>query len=224
MLAKRNYKRRRKIVKRFKRKAQAKGNSTLTNIASIAGTALKTAMFVKSLVNVEYKYFDQGASLGVANWNGSLTTLCAPAQGVGALQRTGDSIKMKNLTMRYAWERNPSGINNEICRIVIFIDKENSITTGAQFFQSVGTVNAPFQSKFADNKYDSKILYDKLHYVDLYHPVTVKSIVINIDDHCHFDAGTTTIDKNAIKFLIISQTAINGPQFTYNSRVTYIDN
>lgn len=221
-MVKRNYPKRRIQKRRYKKAPQK--SSTLSNIASIAGTALKTAMFVKSLVNVEYKYFDSAASLAVQTWNGGLSSLCLPAQGVGALQRTGDSIKMKTLTLRYAWERNPLGINNEVCRIVIFIDKENSITLGSQYFTAIGTVNAPFQSKNPDNKYDTKVLYDKLHYVDTYRPVTVKSLVINIDEHCHFNIGTTTVDKNALKMLLISQTATNGPQFTYNSRVSYVDN
>lgn len=223
MYSKKKFIKKRRIGK-YKKKPIHKGNSTLSNIASIAGTALKTAMFVKQLVNVEYKYFDQATSLATIDWNGVYAELCYPSQGIAALQRTGDSIKLKTLTLRYVWERNPAGINNEVCRIIVFLDKENNITSGAQYFANVGTVNAPLQCKNSDTKYDTKVLYDQLHYVDLYHPVTVKTMVINIDEHCHFNLGSTVIDKNCLKIMFISQSPTNGPQMTYSARTTYIDN
>lgn len=199
--------------------------STLSKVSSIAQNALKIASFVKSIVNVEFKFWDNAASLAAQDWNGGLSDLILPAQGTNVNQRTGDSIKLKTLTLRYSWERNPlTSLNQDICRIVIFLDKQNSITTGAQFFTAVGTLNAPFQSKNPDTKFETKTLYDQICSVDQYHPITTKQIVIDLEDHVHFNTGTTNIDHNAIKMLLICQSPTNGSQFSYNSRVTYIDN
>lgn len=205
---------------------QNNGNksSTLTNIAKIAGTALSTAKFVASLVNVEYKYTDTAFSLSAQTWGGMITSLCVPAQGVGALQRTGDSIKMKTLTMRGSFEYNPTGITYESVRIIIIIDKENSITLGNQYFAATGSNVAPYAPKFADNKFDTKVLYDRIYSIN---PNTFNvpfEAVIKIDQHSHFNAGTAVVDKNALKLITIAQSPVNGPFLNFYSRVSYIDN
>lgn len=220
----RNTNQRRYKKRRYKKRSNVAQN--LMSVARIAGTALSTAKFVASLVNVEYKYYDRGATGLIIDWNGSIINMVEPTQGTQANQRTGDSIKMKTLTLRYSWRWNNASLNNgEVCRIVVIIDKENDISTGAQYFSVVGTANAPYQVKNADTKFDSRVLYDKVHIVDpVAHPLVFGKAVIKLDTHLRFEAGTITAENNAIKMIIINQNPTNGSKFSFDSRTTYIDN
>jgi len=207
--------------KRTYRRKTKKG----TNWAGLAKKAFKTAKWVAGLVNAEYKYFDVNILPASHNYNGTVTSaLCVPAQGTAAQDRTGDSIKMKNLTMRGEWLLNAAGAAQETVRIIIFIDKQNNITSGAQLLQAVGNANAVYSPKSNDNRYDTKFIIDKTYVLDSDNPIKKLDWVIKLNLHQHFNTGTTTVDTNAIKIALFTQSATNGAQFQYYSRVTYMDN
>ena len=209
--------------KKFYRKKTYKKNGT--NWAGLAKKAFKTAKWVAGLVNSEYKYFDVNILPSAHNYNGTITSaLCVPAQGTAAQDRTGDSIKMKNLTIRGEWLLNAAGATQETVRIIVFIDKQNNITSGAQLLQSVGNVNAPYSPKNNDNRYDSKFLIDKTYVLDADNPIKKIDWVIKLNLHQHFNTGTTTVDTNAIRIGLFTQSATSGAQFQYYGRTTYIDN
>ena len=199
-------------------------NSTLGNIANIASTALKTAKWVAALVNAEYKYYDVSPSLPIAStYNGYITgPLCAPPQGTDVESRTGDSIKMVNLTMRLLFQFN--GSNFENIRVIIFLDKENSITNVSDFLDITGSQMAVLSPKNQINQYDSKTIFDETYSVSANTPQALVEKVFKLDMHTHFQASTTTVKNNAIKMIIIGQQASAGTTFQYFSKITYLDN
>ena len=138
-------------TKRYKRnyrkKSYRKKKSSGTNWGSVAKTALKTAKWVAGLVNAEYKYFDVSPSLPIAStYNGYITgPLCAPPQGTDVESRTGDSIKMVNMTLRMIINYN--GANYENIRVIIVHDKENSIVNVSDFLDITGTSMAILSPK-----------------------------------------------------------------------------
>ena len=152
-------------TKRYKRNYRKKKSyrkkQSGTNWGSVAKTALKTAKWVAGLVNAEYKYWDVSPSLPIAStYNGYITgPLCAPPQGTDVESRTGDSIKMVNLTMRLLFQFN--GSNFENLRVIIFHDKENSITNVSDFLDITGSAMSVLSPKNQINQYDSKTIYDK---------------------------------------------------------------
>lgn len=221
MMKKRYNKRR---TYRKKRNYKRSRKSTLGNVASLAKTAFKTAKFVAGLVNVEYKYYDIGAGLVTSTWNGAIVNLCQPAQGITALTRTGDSIKIKNLTFRGEFNKNVLGIASEVVRMIIFWDKQNVINTVADFLQYTGLYGSVYSQKNENTKYETKTLYDRSYIINSTYQQRKFDVVLKINQHCNFQAGSTTIDTGALKVLYIGQSPINGPQFSYNSRCTYIDN
>lgn len=195
-----------------------KGNTYI----DYAKKALKVATYVAGLVNAETKYSTYDV-VGTAVTNtGSILELFNPPQGVGADQREGDSVKTKNITIRGNIYNGAIAGANTIVRTIYFIDKENNITSAADLLQLTGTANAPFSEKNENNKYDTKILYDKTYTTSTYTPIKTFDDVIQLDAHVHFEAGTTTVDNNAIKVCIISDTA--GAVYSLHSRVTYMDN
>lgn len=210
--------------KNYRRRKVYKKKQTGTNWGSIAKTALKTAKWVAGLVNAEYKYWDVSPSLPIAStFNGYITgPLCAPPQGVDVESRTGDSIKMVNLTMRLLLQWN--GANFENVRVIIFLDKENSITNVSDFLDITGTQLAVLSPKNQINQYDTKTIFDKTYNITQTRPQVLIEKVFKLDMHEHFQASTTTVKNNAIKMIIIGQQAAAGTTFQYFSKITYLDN
>ena len=70
-------------------------------------------------------------------------------------------MKMKSLVIRGEFERNTLGVTSEVCRLIIFIDKDNTITSGSQLLNNYGSNAVVYSQKNEDTKFDSKIIYDK---------------------------------------------------------------
>jgi len=209
----------------YKKRYQKKNNnSTWDNVASIASTALKTAKWVAGLVNAEFKYYDVSPSLPIAStYNGYITgPLCAPPQGTDVESRTGDSIKMVNMTLRMVINYN--GANYENVRVIVFLDKENSITNVNDYLDTIGTSTAVLSPKNQINQYDSKTIMDETFAINVNNPQAIIKKVFKLDIHEHFQASTTTVKNNAIKMIVIGQQASGGASFQYFSKITYLDN
>lgn len=188
---------------------------------NLARKAFKTAKFVASLVNSEYKQYDINTTAADHTYNGTIINLCTPSQGSAVNNRTGDSIKMKNLTFRGEALKNAT---EELLRVIIFIDRQNTITNGSDLLQSVGNTNAVFSPKKDDNKFDTKVLKDSLYKVTTDSPMTRIEFVLKINEHLHFNTGVSTVDKNALKMAVFSQSNVNGAKLASYTRVTYLDN
>lgn len=193
------------------------------NAVPLAEQALKTAQWVASLVNAESKYDDTTVTNQVVDYNGYVATLCDPAQGTTAITRNGDSIKLQNLTLRmFCYNTTVS----DVLRIIVFEDKQNTITTASQMLQATGSALASLSPKNEDNKYDTKILMDKKYTLDTA-AVPIRNIetVIPLKFHTHFNASGGAIDTGALKIMAIGTTApTSTTNITYYSRVTYLDN
>lgn len=211
--------RKRTYRRNYRRNNRNKGEATWGQVAQ---KALKTAKWVAGLVNSEYKYTESTqATQAAIDYNGLVYNLCAPAQGDGATNRNGDSIKLKNLTLRGDIAYN--GTTPETVRMMIINDKENSITTGSDILEYTGVQTAPYSPKNPNYKYDSKIIYDKTMTIDSQIPLRKFDIVLKLNHHMNFLATTTTIVNNSLKLLVIGQTS-NGSLLRYLSKVTFIDN
>jgi len=193
-----------------------------TGPLAVATKALKMANYLHSLINVEYKYFD-GDVVITPTYNGSLTNICAPTQGVSAIQREGDSILMKNVILTGQIAGGSNGA--EVVRIVIFIDKEAVIgASGSALLKYAGSASVVRSTLNQDNMNDVVILYDESFAIDTYHPLQIFHVDVPIEMHQHFLATATTVRNNGLTVGVFSQFATNSPIFSYHSHTTYIDN
>lgn len=193
-----------------------------TNWGNLAYKAFKTAKWVAGLVNAESKYYEATAIATASTYTGALIPLCYPAQGVGASQREGDSIKLKNLTIRGEFVFN--GTNAENTRLIIFNDKENASTTAGDILEYTGSAVSVYSGKNPNLRFDTKILYDKTFTLDSSNPIRRFDIVLKCGWHTNFAAGTTTIENNSLKLLFIGQQAAAGATLSFIAKTTYIDN
>lgn len=210
-----NYRRKTYRKKRYYKKKS-------TNWGNVASKALKTAKWVAGLVNAEYKFYDDVVTGTVTNYNGTLlNNMLTIPQDVTANGRTGDSVKLKNMTWRFEIKQ---GSHEEVVRIILFIDKEDSTSGVNQLLQLVGSSMGVYSPKNENNKFNTKILFDKEFKVTNEYPIYKFEKVVKLDYHLNFDAGTTTITNGVLKIALISQNISGGATYSHYSRITYLDN
>jgi len=219
---KRKFNNKRKPYRRY-RKAPVKSKGW-------GGTAVRALRLAKRLadaVNIEYKVSVVSATQN-PSYNGVVVDFTnSIAQGTQNGQRIGDSVKLQNLTIRFYLEQDAAPAANEQIRIILYRDQNNTITTGANMLTAAGGIFAPISAKNQDNKYASNILVDRLMSFANYAGGSVSrqfDIVLPLNFHTHYTATTTTVKDNALKMLIISDTAAGSvTAVRYYSLMSYTD-
>lgn len=215
----------RKYAKRVTRKVRPppKPKKPLQyKIADVAYKGFKTAMWIKNLINVEHKNHDTGISGAAITYTGTVYTLNAPPQGSTDITRNGDSLLNKKISIRGFLGRDTIDV---IYRIVIILDKQNIISTVADYFEHNADYRAPFSPKKDDNRYKTQKIYDNSFALTSSDPI--KNFIIDLtelNNHTHFNHGSTTIANNAYKLLVVNNQATNGGTYTADIRHTFIDN
>lgn len=192
-----------------------------TSKGSTANWVVGKVRQLADAVNIEYKEYEVNTN-PTPDYNGTIANLCTPAQGVGFVQRVGDSIKMQTLTLR--GKVIAGAANAETVRIIVFNDKQNVINTGADLLDNAGTAYAVLGAKNEASKYQTQILFDRTFNVAPgYRPIIDFEVVIPINLHTHFVAGSTTIKDNALKNCIISGLVAPTATVLWCSYVSYTD-
>lgn len=189
------------------------------SIAKMAASAYLMAKGLKKASNIEYKAADV-QDLSNANYSGYIATLNNIPQGATDSSRVGDSIKLQTVTIRGQLGRVTS---DSTCRVILFWDKQNKVTTASDILQYVGSSYAPFSDKYYDKRFQTKIFYDKVFTLDSNSPLRPFKIVKRIGLHTQFEAGSNTINTGVLRLLFISNVNANTPSLQYNSHLTYTD-
>jgi len=220
------YKKRYNNKRRFRKRQVA-----MSNVARFVRKGAKTALYAYSAyklahrladkINPEYKEFRVQQN-PTPDYNGAVSLINNMPQGTAQAQRVGDSVKMQTLTLRGIVSAGATLA--ETVRVIVFLDKENLITTGAQMLDNAGGGYAVISSKQEDNKYQTRILFDRVFHVSPgYRPKQSFTAVIPINIHTHFTAGTTTIKDGALRILSIGQLAAPTATVLWQSYLSYTD-
>lgn len=192
--------------------------------------AKKAYVIAKSLQKkIEYKYFENalGAPVQIDSI-GNIYALLYPSQGTSINTRTGDSIKGTILTLHVQFTQYKplvGSATDETVRLVVLIDKQNSITNVADVLEYNGNSMSVFGSKIQQYRYDSKFLYDKTFNITETRPIVSLKLVIKIPFTVNFAAGLNTVTQNSLKLMAIGQDVALGigTHFQYISRTTFTD-
>lgn len=209
-----------------------KNMSNVKTLANYAYKGYQLAKYVKSLVNVEYKNLDVSQAT-TATTTASLWSISNIPQGIQVEQREGDSVKLKSITARIRLSSNASStLDFQYARLIMFVDKDNNnpgttdptaATTAAYKILEADTVESHL---FLDNASRYHVLLDKVvtlteggkeyYFEKYYKPMDMK---------IQFD-GTATepAKKNNVWIYIVGSEATNGPNFSINTRIRYVDN
>lgn len=222
---KKNYRRR---FRRYKTRSKQRqwGKYGYSNLAQ---TALKTAQWVAGLVNAEAKDYYVTQTTINPNNNGQIVSLNSGiVQGTGDSQRTGDSIKMKTLTIRgqlQAQSNLPGAA--ELVRIIIFLDKQNEITTGAELLNIIGSNLSVLSPKDDDKYYQTSFLYDRTFNMSLnQYPQKIFKKIIKLNTHVKYNNTNNDIENGALKLFYVTQQPVTtgATHLQFSSKLTFMDN
>jgi len=206
-----------------KRRAPAQGRYA---IYSQAGSqALRDINSLRRFINAEFHYSDQNATIN-ATTTYSVILLNGLSLGDTSTTRTGQSIKMDRLDLRFYLTANATTVTN-LVRVIVVYDKQSNATTmtTADLLVSVSP-NSPYtfgsQNRFTP-------LYDEcfaLTYGGL--GIITKSLTLPANQHVTFNTGNAgtiaDIVTGGLYLLIASKDLANPPDATYWSRLWYVDN
>lgn len=194
----------------------------MTTKGSTANWMLKKVRQLANAVNVEYKYIDVASTANAMSYTSTYGILNTIPQGSAESQRIGDSLKLQNLTLRFNIQRTSA---DSFARILIVWDKQNAAASASDILTGLGTVNSTNGPKNYDKRFVTSILYDKTFNVNSNHPQQMEDIVVTVDQHTQYAAGTTTINTGALKILYLSNLSAgaNNPNLNYYARLTYTD-
>jgi len=193
---------------------------------SLAITNYKTLSSIKKKLHSETKYFHTGTSISLDR-TASITTLCAPANGITNEQRTGDQITVKTLKINAVLGYQAL---NATVRIIVFRDKQNQIgSQGDILYSSIPNIYTPIEFFAKDKAKRYTILVDKTVIVHTYDPLKHFRInIVGLNSPIVFDGTSVNINSGALKIMVVSDTDLaaatpDKPIIKWTSEVTYTD-
>lgn len=188
----------------------------------IAKQAWKAAKYVKSLVNVEYKYFDVLNTSLSPSTTGAIYPLTQIADGDTYNTRDGNSIKAVSIFQRMSYQLNSSS-DATFLRYILFMDNENQGSTPAltDVLESLGylsPLNHVNGTRFT-------VIRDKVLVLDKTFNAKQMKVFVKCNNHIKW-SGTNATDmkEGHIFMLLLSDEATNFPIVNVLSRLRFIDN
>lgn len=179
---------------------------------------------LKQLVNTEEKIYDSAFTYTVTDNNGILYNLCTPAVGTSAVGRIGDSIKCQRSSLRL---QALVGTKSCLVRVIVFEDKQAKVTSSSNLLDpsAIGGQLACVAPKTYDNRFETKILFDKVIKLDSNNAIQHFEVDLHLGHHTTFDAGTTSPVTGAYKMLVLSdQPVATAPEVSHWCRTYFTDN
>lgn len=158
--------------------------------------------------------------------SGAIYNLAAIPQSVGPNGRIGNQVHAIRFKSKIDFLIANSPAANQTCRVILFRDLANTQTTVSQILDLAGTVNAP-QSTFNDEERKRfRVLYDKRFRLCNFagaSPGRLISINKKLNFPIGFEDTTSTVFKNNLKLLIISDVGTTASSFSAVHELMYTD-
>lgn len=211
--------------RRPKRQQKRRPPGRMEIYANAGRQAMRDVNSLRRFINAEFHYNDVNATIS-ATTTYSIILLNGLSLGDTSTTRTGQSIKMDRLDLRFYAEANATTILN-LVRVIVVYDKQSNAAsmTSADLLVSTNP-NSPYtfgsQNRFTP-------LYDEnfaLNYNGT--GIITKSLTLPANQHVTYstsNAGTIAdIITGGLFLLVASRDLANPPSFTYYSRLWFVDN
>lgn len=193
-----------------------------------ANQALVLASKVARVINSEVHYFNYVPGTWSVGTTPAVHDLTAVTQGDAYNNRTGDSIKPISLTVRGLIDANASGPTEQKIRLIIFQYKQENGTapTASEIIEATTSPANLVSPKKADDRYDSKILFDRVFNVSVGGAYGSRqfSQYFKLAGHINFVTGSTSKEAGGIYAMIMSNENTNQPSMYIYSRLGFYDN
>jgi len=202
--------------------------TTMGSVAHLAKQAAKGVWYLKGLVNSEKFKHDASATIA-ADDAGALVHITGISQGDGEGSRTGNSIFVRNVSMKTIVSF-PSGAtyNTALCRVSLIMDTQQIADSAPGFAGSNGVYEANGPLTFLNTQTVGrfKVLYSRTFVINTAsRPTAILSMNKAMRHHVRYNAGTTgDVQKGGLYLCFVSDVTSNPPLFNHNFRVSYHDN
>ncbi len=215
-----------KSVKRSKQRFRPRQPSGRMEIYKAAGSQLwQDVKMLKRMINTEIHFTDAVASAQTMSSTPSLVLLNGISVGDTSNTRTGQSIKLDRLDLRFGISPNSTSILN-FCRVLVVADKQTNAAamTAADLLVS----STPFSPYSFGSQNRFICLFDETYAINYPNLNLTKSVTLPTQFHVTYNSGNAgtvaDIVTNSIYLMYLSDVATNQPTISYYSRLWFIDN
>lgn len=199
---------------------------TGANVGSLAYKAYKTANFVRSIVNTEYKYLDTNLDFSPVQDDWLIFPLTNVAQGDDNFQRQGRSILGKAIYFRLTFDL--ASLPSAALRLVLvrYTACNGALPDPNQMFEDPTNVST-FRSLSGPIR-NYTLIWDKRFTMDADNLQTMYvDKYFKISDHIKYvgvDSSTESLGNNSYFFMVLSNQAAGSLGMYGTARFRYIDN
>ncbi len=196
----------------------------------------KALKLVRKVIRSQEIKFIQLDGTAFPDWSGTqISNIFLPTQGLTDQNRIGDSITTKSLRLAVTMSAvdAPTSI-----RLIIIVDKHNTVATLEEVLFTTGSAQIIVSDYNHDTRKEFIVLYDKV--VNLEFPSYDTNVMVSLPKIIYkkklmnmrnkkivFNAGTTTVNVNKVRFWMVSDinptNPTDRPQVTWNLRGNFID-
>lgn len=220
---------RRSNKRRFRRQPVTVGRRVGTRVDNYMNFGRQAASDLNALrrfINTEVHYLDTSAT-GTNITNGTVFALLnGMATGDTSTTRTGQSIKMDRLDLRFSLNGNVTAVQM-LVRVFVVLDKQSNgaIFADTDVLQATNVI-APYN---VGNQNRFVIVYDDTFALSTGGPLNiVQTVRLPTNQHVDYTtAGGATIANiltNSLYLLFLGDQAVNFPTINYYARLWFIDN
>lgn len=174
----------------------------------------------------EVKNFYRNDQTTVPDYTGAIYNLAAIPQSVGPQGRIGNRVHAIRYKAKLDFLLVPSPQGSQSIRCIVFRDVSNTQTLASQVLDFNGTVNAVNANYNDEERTRFKIVYDKAFNLSNFaggkpdFRIHInKKLNFNID----YEDSSTTVNKNNLKMLLISDITPTASSFSVVHELMYTD-
>lgn len=212
------------------------------SVMNLAHKAYKGVKYIKSLINVEKKYWDVARAFSAQSSTPTIANLSNLAVGDSYNNRDGNSILCQTLFIRlFIKGQAGTGPTGNLFRFIVFIDNDQRGTdpTAAELLEDTSTASNMIMSPLLHTVYKRfNVLIDKVCHIGAVSNVATQSYATGTmfktfkfykrlkGHHIRYsaDAGADASNsEGSLYILTVSDDAV-GPTLAWNSRLRFTDN
>jgi hypothetical protein len=200
--------------------------SRVDNYVNFGSQVMRDLNSIRRFINTEVHFLDTVQTAVNMTSTPTFVLLNGMAIGDTSITRTGQSIKMDRLDLRFYMTGNITAVQT-VSRIIVVLDKQcNGAIFSATSLLNAATAVSPYtvggQNRFV-------ILYDQTYALSTAGPLNmVQCLTLPANQHVEYNTGTagdiTDINTNSLYLLFLSDQATNVPILTAYLRLWFIDN
>ncbi len=213
----------RKRGKRWRRRPR--GGLGSVSLRDAAYGAMAGVRYIKSVINVEKKMKDLGATAS-ASTTPLVYCLNDMAQGVTDSTRVGNSLKAQSVAITGSITWDTTGTQNRGVRMMLLWDNQQVADTAPTSTEIFGSATPSLWSHLNPESHGRLIIVaDRTVYQSTDKLRQPLKVIRRLSRHVRFNgAATTDLQKNGLFWVIYSNEATNTPSVQFQSFFRYVDN